>query len=179
MRHYTLVLNTDSGSRRTLRISNPNTDIPTATLAAAVEKLIVNDVYDNTRIIIVSDHGRGSGRIPENITLPNGSSVLAYNTLLLVKDFNARTAPSQSNECMTNGDVPLFALEGIIANPVNPFTGIPLKPDKDDGITITTIGAVSTYRHNKYTYNIGKNQWLHVRDNIFDPKNWKAVGDFK
>ena len=49
MRHYTLVLNTDSGSRRTLRISNPNTDIPTATLATAVNQLIANDVFDDTR----------------------------------------------------------------------------------------------------------------------------------
>ena len=49
MRHYTLVLNTDSGSRRTLRIANPNTSVPTATLATAVDQLIANDVFDNTR----------------------------------------------------------------------------------------------------------------------------------
>jgi len=43
------VLNTDSGSRRTLRIANPNTSVPTATLATAVDQLIANDVFDNTR----------------------------------------------------------------------------------------------------------------------------------
>jgi len=48
-RHYTLVLNTDSGSRRTLRINNPNVDIPVATLETAVEQLIANDIFDDTR----------------------------------------------------------------------------------------------------------------------------------
>jgi hypothetical protein len=49
MRHYSLVLNTDSGSRRTIRINNPNTDLPNADIAAAVDKIIANDVFDNTR----------------------------------------------------------------------------------------------------------------------------------
>ncbi len=73
--------------------------------------------------------------------------------------------------------MPILVLEGIINEPVNPFTENPLRPDKDDGVVITTIGAVSTYRHNKYTYNIAKNQWLYVRDNIFDPSNWKIISD--
>ena len=76
---------------------------------------------------------------------------------------------------MTNGDVPLLVLEGIIDNPVNPFTKTPLQADKDGGIMITTIGALSTYRHTKYGYNIGKNQWLYVKDNIFEPANWRTV----
>jgi hypothetical protein len=141
------------------------------------EYLKNNGVYDNTRIIIVSDHGRGSADFPGNIILPNGDSLQSFNALLMVKDFNAEGDPVKSDVFMTNGDVPILALKGIIDEPVNPFTGIPLRPDKDDGIVLTTIGAVSTYRHNKYTYNINKNQWLYVKDNIFDPANWKAVSN--
>jgi arylsulfatase A-like enzyme len=141
------------------------------------EYLKTNDVYDNTRIIIVSDHGRGSADFPGNIRLPNGDSLQSFNALLMVKDFNTEGDPVSSDIFMTNGDAPILALEGIIDEPVNPFTKIPLRPDKDDGIVITTIGAVSTYRHNKYTYNISKNQWLYVKDNIFDPENWKTVYD--
>ena len=137
--------------------------------------LKANDVYDNTRIIIVSDHGRGSTDLPGNIILPNGSSFRAYNVLLMIKDFDSKDTLSISDKFMTNGDVPLLALEGLIDHPVNPFTGIPLKANKDNGITITTIGAVSTYRHNKFGYNIGRNQWLFVKDNIFDPANWRVV----
>jgi len=139
------------------------------------EYLKNNDLYDNTRIILVSDHGRGSTNFPENISLPNDNWLQSYNPLLMVKDFNSHGYLTESDEFMTNGDVPMLALENIIENPVNYFTKIPLQADKKNGITLTTIGAVSTYRHNKYTYNINKNQWLFVKDNIYDPSNWKAV----
>jgi YidC/Oxa1 family membrane protein insertase len=139
------------------------------------EYLKRNGVYDNTRIILVSDHGKDSTDIPFNIRLPNGDRLQFYNALLMVKDFNKKGDLEKNDVFMTNGDVPVLALEGIIDNPVNPFTKTSLKADKDDGIVITTIDAVSTYRHNKYTYNISKNQWLYVKDNIFDPANWKAV----
>jgi YidC/Oxa1 family membrane protein insertase len=141
------------------------------------EYLKKNGVYNNTRIIIVSDHGRGSAQFPDNIRLPNGDSLQSFNALFMVKDFNMEDDPASSDVFMTNGDAPIFALEGIDNKPVNPFTGIPLRPDKDNGIEITTVGAVSTYRHNKYAYNISKNQWLYVKDNIFDPLNWKIVSE--
>ena len=134
-----------------------------------------NGVYDNTRIIIVSDHGRGSTDFPGNITLPDGSRLQSYNALLMVKDFYADYPPQKSDVFMTNADAPLFALNDLIENPQNPFTKINLQADKNNGITIATIGAVSTYRHSNYIYNIGKNQWLYVKDNIFDPANWKAI----
>jgi len=138
------------------------------------EYLKNNGLYDNTRIIIVSDHGRGSTDFPGNINLPYGRKLQSYNPLLMVKDFNSRGYLTESDDFMTNGDVPFIALKNIIDNPVNPFTKVPLQTDKKNGINITTLDAVSTYRHNKYTYNINKNQWLFVKDNIYDPSNWKA-----
>jgi YidC/Oxa1 family membrane protein insertase len=136
-----------------------------------------NGVYDNTRIIIVADHG--VGRIlmdqPQNISLPNGGRISGYNPLLLVKDFNSEGSLAIDNSFMTNADSPFFALEGIVNNPVNPFTHTPLKSDKDQGIYITTIGALGSTDHSKYQYRIRKNQWLYVKDNIFDPANWMAV----
>jgi YidC/Oxa1 family membrane protein insertase len=139
------------------------------------ERLKEQNAYDNTRIILVADHGRGYANFPGNIGLPNGESLQSYNPLLMVKDFNEKAGIEKSDTFMTNGDTPLLALDGIIDNPINPFTGIPLQADKDDGIAITTIGALSTYRHGKNTYNIRKNQWMYVKDNIFDPENWRAA----
>ena len=46
MRHYTLVFNTTSGSRRSIRINNPNPDLPVMEISAAVDKIIANDVFD-------------------------------------------------------------------------------------------------------------------------------------
>jgi hypothetical protein len=55
-------------------------------LAKWFDFLKQNDIYDNTRIIIVSDHGVGV-KTPETIELPNGSLSRAYHPILFVKDF--------------------------------------------------------------------------------------------
>jgi YidC/Oxa1 family membrane protein insertase len=136
-----------------------------------------NGVYDNTRIIIVADHGVGKvfPDRSQNIILPSSGRISGYNPLLLVKDFNSEGSLAIDNSFMTNADSPFFALEGIIEKPVNPFTHNPLRSDKAEGIYITTIGALSSYGHSKYQYKIGKNQWLYVKDNIFDSANWRAA----
>jgi hypothetical protein len=138
------------------------------------------DVYDNTRIILVSDHGRGSSEYENNISLPDGSRLQLYHSLLMVKDFSSEDEQENNelkidNSFMTNADTIFFALKDIVKDPVNPFTGRPLRPQKTDGAAIATIGALSSYRHTKYKYNIGRNQWLHVHDNIFDPSNWEKA----
>jgi YidC/Oxa1 family membrane protein insertase len=132
-----------------------------------------NGVYHNTRIIIVADHG-SSGNYPPHISLPNGDSVSAYNPILMVKDFNAEGNLAIDNSFMTNADAPFLAIGDIINNPVNPFTHLPLQSDKAQGISIVTIGALGSHDHSKYQYRIGKDQWLHVKDNIFDPANWSG-----
>ncbi|MDR0451075.1 MAG: YidC/Oxa1 family membrane protein insertase [Treponema sp.] len=132
-------------------------------------------IYDNTRIILVADHGRGSGDYKENITLPGGSPLQYYNPLLMFKDFNSRGGGlAVDNSFMTNGDAALFALKDLIPDPVNPFTNKELKADKDGGAAITTIEVLSSYRHGEYQYNIRGDQWLHVHSSIFDPANWSA-----
>jgi YidC/Oxa1 family membrane protein insertase len=138
------------------------------------------DVYDNTRIILVADHGRGSGNYENNIPLPDGSSLQSYNPLLMFKDFYSGSESSKGdlktdNAFMTNADTVFLALKDIVENPVNPFTGQPLQTRKAGGVNIVTIDALSSYRHTKYKYNIAKDQWMHVRDNIFDPANWKKA----
>jgi YidC/Oxa1 family membrane protein insertase len=123
-------------------------------------------VYDNTRIIIVSDHGGNVGsNYPNNIILPNGDHVQAYNALLLVKDFNADGFLATNTDFMTSADAPLFAVNDGLVDPVNPFTGAVLKSDKGDGIDIA--GRREPYESLK--------DWLRVHDNIFDPNNWEKV----
>jgi hypothetical protein len=132
-------------------------------------------VYDNSRIILVSDHGRGQSNYKNNITLPDGSSLQSYHPLLMVKDFNSPEIQETDNSFMTNADTIFFALKDIVEDLVNPFTNQPLRARKSGGVNIATIGALSSYQHTKYKYNIGKDQWLHVSGNIFDPANWKKV----
>ncbi|MHC6203155.1 hypothetical protein ACYULU_08160 [Breznakiellaceae bacterium SP9] len=139
-----------------------------------------NGVYDNTRIIIVSDHGRDiKSPFPNNITLPNAEGVEFYNALLLVKDFDsdfhADSSLLSDNTFMTNADVPLLAAQGIIENAVNPFTGKTLMAQKDKGVTITTSNLWMHEKHKKYSFDIKKNEWLYVNKNIFEESNWKNV----
>ena len=49
MKHYTLVFNTSTGSRRSLRINNPDIDMPLAAIQDAAGVMVQNDVFDQER----------------------------------------------------------------------------------------------------------------------------------
>jgi hypothetical protein len=137
-------------------------------------------IYDNTRIIITSDHGwYFSSGLPNNFSLPNGRVLLGYNPLLLVKDFSAVSDANHSglvtdNTFMTHADVPFLASKDI-TDAKNPFTNNPLYNDKQKGVTISTANSWETPDPVKYTWNIKSDEWLHVHDNIFDAKNWEKA----
>jgi len=125
-------------------------------------------VYDNTRIIIASDHGKNVKNDYEgNMQLPDGRWLSNYHALLLVKDFNSNGTLITDNNFMTQGDVPFIAMENLIYNPQNPFSGNHIKPDKENGVVLTTADELQ--------YSIKNDQWLYVRDNIFNIDNWKQV----
>ena len=46
MQHYSMVFNTTQGKRRSLRIMNPNPNLPVADISAAVNKMIANDIFN-------------------------------------------------------------------------------------------------------------------------------------
>jgi hypothetical protein len=140
--------------------------------------LKANNVWDNTRIIIVSDHGRNlRSPFPGNITLPNGDDLEYYQALLMVKDFNSGGSSGLHTDStfMTNADVPFLAARSVIQNPVNPFTGKPITTEKQSGVIITTSERWELDNHRKNKFNITDDEWLYVHDNIFDPDNWEKV----
>ena len=97
-----------------------------------------NGVYDNTRIILVSDHAFATGFFGFNLLEGKDASKYAdteietwsrtetFNALLMVKDFGASGAPVTDNAFMTNADTPVLAFAGMVENPVNPATGLPV-----------------------------------------------------
>ncbi len=125
-----------------------------------------NGVYDNTRIILVADHGNCIGQFDELI-LDDGSDILKdaqyYYPLLMVKDFNSDEFTT-STEFMTNADVPTLATQGVIENPVNPYTGKPINNDEK-------------YAHEQYV--ILSDEWsvLENNGNTFLPAKWASVKD--
>ena len=128
-------------------------------------------VYDNTRIIIVADHGYSLGQF-ENLVMNEELDVQGYNPLMLVKDFNSSSF-RVSEEFMTNADMPSIALEGIVEDPVNPFTNNPINQSNKSGeLLIYCSGETSIYINNGTRFVDPDGFWLTVHDNIFVEDNW-------
>ena len=136
-----------------------------------------NGVYDNTRIIIIADHGKGINGLLSDIPLSiKKQSRESYNPVLMVKDFNQHGPLVLNDDFMTNADVPALALQDLLVNPVNPFTGNPITTEpKKDGIFITTNDIPMADGHGKYHFSIRKDQWMYLHDSIFDASNWEQV----
>jgi hypothetical protein len=146
-----------------------------AQLAKWFEYLKENDCWDNTRIILVSDHGRDLGQF-DNMQFSNGLDVEAYNPLLMVKDFGA-TQYIVSDEFMTNADVPSLALSGLVENPTNPYTGNPITTDAKEGdLYMTASENYDVLENNGNVFNTSDRRWYKVvGDNMFDEENWINV----
>lgn len=135
-----------------------------------------NEVYDNTRIIIVADHGRGLGQF-DNMLLKNPEiDVECCNPLLLVKDFNSKDF-TVSNEFMTNADTPALAVEKLIQNPRNPFTGKIINSEEKYAHPqiITSSGHWDTTKYNGTTFDTSDGHWYSVHDDIFKEENWEMI----
>ena len=137
-----------------------------------------NKIYDNTRIIVVSDHGIGGDKSMYNES-PDfaGYSKDRLNPVLLVKDFNSHSngIVQVDDKFMTNADVPSLALKDIIENPVNPFTGNKIDESyKSNGI-IATKGNIFMPYHSRseYEFTLSDDDWIHIKDNIFIDSNWQ------
>ena len=136
-------------------------------------------VYDNTRIILVSDHGRALDNFAgmyEKSESGEDVSLESYLPLLMVKDFESDVFTT-SNDFMTNADVPTLALQGLIENPVNPFTGKPVT-DEAKGAHEQLVLVSHEY---DVTVNNGNaflaGRWLSVSGDALDPESWKLLDE--
>lgn len=134
-----------------------------------------NGVYDNTRIIIVSDHGHYLKQYPELVLgMSSREDMMGYNPLLLVKDFNSTTF-TIDNSFMTNADVPTVTTADLIEDPHNPFTGNAINSDAKAGEQyVFCSGDWDILENNGNTFKAG--MWYSVHDYIFDPDNWTKLG---
>ena len=135
-----------------------------------------NGVYDNTRIILVADHGRGLYLNWDRV-IDNGPDTDFFFPLLMVKDFNAKGF-SFSDTFMTTADVPTLATSGLIDNPTNPFTG--------NAINANAKYDRPFYAFMSYDWDTSKNNgnqffpgtWYRVdNQNARDKRNWVMVGE--
>lgn len=132
-----------------------------------------NDLYDNTRIIIVSDHSYNLGSYPELVG-EGKLDFMEFNPLLMVKDYDAHGFEI-SEEFMTNADVPYLSVNGLIENPINPFTGKEISSDAKNGTQYVLYSNESSVTTNNGTQFIA-GDWYSVNPgDVLDLKNWKLV----
>ena len=128
-------------------------------------------VYDNTRIIIVADHGENLG-YGELWVEAIGQSLMQYNPLLMVKDFDC-TNPIQTDDTfMTQADTPTIAFRGLVENPVNPATGVAVTDEdksNDEQVVCSTpwnisVNAGTTFKDSQY--------FVLRNHDVLNPENW-------
>ncbi len=143
-----------------------------------------NGVYDNTRIILVSDHARrltiNKNRLLETYNDSGGKYVcdtMTYECLFMVKDFDSQEYKTNTS-FMTNADTPMFATEGVIDNPRNPFTGSAFNEDYKNNtqyLIYTPSPGQDVKVNNGYTWLPAS--WITLEPgNVHDPANWKFDG---
>lgn len=134
-----------------------------------------NGVWDNTRIIIASDHGAYDLCVSEaqKIDADGFNDVLNYNALLMVKDFGSSEFTTD-NSFMTNADVPTLAFKDVISDPVNRFTGKKITNDAKQGEQYVIVSDDWNADNKAKTF--PESQWYSVHDNLFDLNNWTKQG---
>jgi arylsulfatase A-like enzyme len=130
-----------------------------------LDELKKMNVYDNTRIVILSDHGRGF----ESNQFESGME--SYNPLLMVKEPGARGSLAVSDIFMTHADMPSI-ITADFENPRNPWSGMEISAGaKKEGVTV--VGEVSSQviRHGPYKYNLTRKRTFSGTD-IFKSGSW-------
>lgn len=145
-------------------------------LGTWLDMLREQGVYDNTRIIPVSDHGRNLP-LTDGAVLEDGKDLYLYHALLMVKDFDSHGALCEDSSFMTNADVPTLVLEDLVESPVNPFTGKPINGREnrmeDQIVTISYDWDTRSNRGN--TFSLSK--WYRVDHEVLKPKAWSYMGE--
>ena len=142
-----------------------------------LDTLRAQGVYDNTRIIIVSDHG---SNVHHNdafeLTWGSGdkTDLNCFYPLLMVKDFG-ETEWKTSETFMTNADVPTLAFSDLISNPVNPATGRAVTTDKKEA-PVQYVIASSAFKVDQNQGNtFDAAPWYAVKEDVRKKENWSLA----
>ena len=131
-----------------------------------------NDVYDNTRIILVSDHGVGS-------EMYDGGISNYFDAALMVKDFNSNGNFSIDYSLMSNADTPFIASKDIIEDISNPFTGNLITDEgknDDDKILFYTVDKSDPKANENIYRAVEGNKWYEFNGgNVSDNENYEEL----
>lgn len=134
-----------------------------------------HDVYNNSKIIIVSDHSNLLYSEKMESFGPNKYRYNSYVPLLLFKDFNATEPLSTDNTFMTNADASLFALKDLKNNPINPFTNKNIFEQINKTIVNVYTGLSNPKDYKENYYEFFENESFSIKDDIFIESNWTPI----
>ena len=141
-----------------------------------------NDCYDNTRIIIVSDHAWWGGENNhwfDNFKSPKPNEAIYLNSMLLMKDFDSKGDIKIEDSFMTQADTLFLAKAGLNLSDINPFTGKKLEQMKDNGVnTIWVADWNAANFYDETQFPLSDLAW-HVSGDIYDEKNWVPLAEWK
>jgi len=133
-------------------------------------------VYDNTRIIIVADHGSRKCWF-DHFELDEYKTPMEYFLpLFMVKDFDAHGFQI-SNDFMTNADACVMAVSGdVVEDAVNPFTGNALDGHQknEDPVRVTINPELNVEEFHGYKFT--KGHWYTVSGSPYQKDNWQYMG---
>ncbi len=134
-----------------------------------------NDVYDNTKIVLISDHGPHwkafEGDVDMNIPVTmnpslkvTGEKIMEMFPLLMVKDFNEEGNLKEDWRFMCNADAP-----AILFDENDPTKGEPI-----EGREITVTNAYWS-RKIWLENTLRIKHKIVVKDNVFNLNNWEKI----
>lgn len=172
-----------------MRLEDQNSLIHYQTNVAAMLKLgewldYLKDigVYDNTRIIIVSDHGRDiNDNVLPRVTYTDEKNnkkemwPAMFDCALLVKDFDSQVFTVKEN-LISNADTPAIATKDLIKNPINPYTGNQIEQFDDQSEAPKLIYSFDWQTDKNDGKEFLPSDWFTVNDSIYIQDNWKYIG---
>ena len=108
-------------------------------------------------------------------------NVQEVNPVLMIKDFGSNSGFTVCNDFMTTADTPFLTMNGVIDNPVNPFTGNPITEADKTGDHLIYISEVWNVNFNNGTQfqDDPEGFWLVFNgDTIEDSSNWNYYYGF-
>ncbi|MGB4407773.1 MAG: YidC/Oxa1 family membrane protein insertase [Sphaerochaeta sp.] len=140
-----------------------------------LKKLQDARVYDNTRIIIVADHGHNLYSSYFEGFSQDIYDYASFSPLMLFKDFDSDGAYMVDDSFMTNADAPLLAMQNLDIIPINPFTGNNIEECVDKTNVKVYSGPFDPRNNlgNVFSFDLLKS--FSVHDSIFEESNWTRL----
>ncbi len=134
-------------------------------------------VYDNTRIIIVADHGYNLYSSYFEDFSQNNSDYSFYSPLMLFKDFNSEGRYLLDDSFMTNADAPLFSIQDLDISPINPFTKKNMVDSVDKQSVRVYDAPFNPIDNSVNSFNLILSHSFSVHDSIFEETNWTRLSE--